>query len=67
MLLFFCPQEAPQPKKKQRLDVAGNAATGAAESTTVFVGNLSWGATEDDIKRHFKDCGSVGLRGCWAA
>ena len=23
----------------------------------VFIGNLSWGATEDDIRRHFETCG----------
>ncbi|EFJ52840.1 hypothetical protein VOLCADRAFT_54847 [Volvox carteri f. nagariensis] len=52
----------PAPaKKKQRLDVEGNAAAtnGGTDSTRVFVGNLSWKATEDDVRKHFKDCGKI--------
>jgi hypothetical protein len=58
--------------KKQRLDVNGTAATPAAAaggSSTIFVGNLPWSATEDDIAGLFADCGEVtGVRiGEWAA
>ena len=57
-------EEEPVIKKKQRLDVNGAAAAtnggaAAGESVTVFVGNLSWSASEDDIKKHFKDCGKI--------
>ena len=27
--------------------------------TTVFVGNLSWAATEDDLRNAFSDCGEI--------
>ncbi|GIM11964.1 hypothetical protein Vretimale_15398, partial [Volvox reticuliferus] len=58
-------KEEPTPKpvaKKQRLDLAGNAAATnghSGESARVFVGNLSWGATEDHLRSHFKDCGKI--------
>jgi RNA recognition motif-containing protein len=48
--------------KKQRLDVNGTAATPASAggaSSTIFVGNLPWSATEDDIANLFADCGEV--------
>jgi hypothetical protein len=53
--------QTPAPaKKKQRVEVNGGA-TPAAEggSTTIFVGNLPWSATEDDIAGLFADCGEV--------
>jgi len=53
------PQAAA--KKKQRLDVNGTAAAtgGDGETKTVFVGNLPWSATEEQISELFADCGEV--------
>jgi hypothetical protein len=42
--------------------VNGTAATPASAggaSSTIFVGNLPWSATEDDIAGLFADCGEV--------
>lgn len=48
--------------KKQKTEVstpAAKSAPAAGESTTCFVGNLSWNSTEDSIKAHFKGAGKV--------
>jgi RNA recognition motif-containing protein len=51
----------PAAKKKQRLDVNGTAAAagGEPQSSTIFVGNLPWSATEEQISGLFADCGEV--------
>ena len=51
------PSLQPAPKK-QRLDVDGGSAP-AGETTTVFVGNLPWSATEDELKEFFAECGEI--------
>jgi nucleolin len=44
--------------KKQRVEVNGGAAGG--ESSTVFVGNLPWSATEESLREYFAECGEMG-------
>lgn len=47
---------APPPKKQKNNEGAATPAPAAdaGESSTVFVGNLSWGATEESIRKLFK-------------
>lgn len=37
----------------------GNGGWGVGEGSTVFVVGLSYQATENDLKRFFKDCGTI--------
>lgn len=43
-------------KKKQRVETQD---AGAGESSTVFVGNMSWNTDEDSLRAHFKKCGTI--------
>ena len=44
--------------KTVRVDLAG-AAKAHDESRSVFLGSLPFAATEDDVRRHFRDCGAI--------
>ena len=41
------------------MDGTAAAANGEAQPTTIFVGNLPWSATEEQISGLFADCGEV--------
>ena len=52
-------EPAPAPKKAK---TAAKSDAGAAEeggSVSIFLKNLPWKASEDDIADFFKDCGEV--------
>lgn len=56
--MFAILQEAPKPAaKKAKVEAAPAAAAG--ESSTVYMGNLPWSATEDSIKAFYKGTGKV--------
>ncbi|KAI8471218.1 MAG: hypothetical protein J3K34DRAFT_237619, partial [Monoraphidium minutum] len=48
--------EAPAAKKP-RVEV--EAADGEEKSSTVFVGNLPWSATEEELREFFAECGDI--------
>ncbi|PRQ74941.1 hypothetical protein AAT19DRAFT_13963 [Rhodotorula toruloides] len=51
-------EESAAPAKKAKVESAAPAAEGG-ESTTVFVGQLSWNVDNDWLQSEFKDCGEV--------
>ncbi|KAI8644423.1 hypothetical protein BD408DRAFT_383965 [Parasitella parasitica] len=51
-------QEEKRPKKTVKVEEVTKKAFGA-EGATVWVGQLSFDATPDDIRDHFKSCGEI--------
>ena len=52
-------QKAP-PAKKAKVAEAPKVDTSAAQgSATIFIKNLAWSATEEDLTEFFKECGAV--------
>ena len=55
MPLLAAVQAKPVAKKAK----AGADVSAAKGSKTIFVGNLAWSATEDDLANFFAQCGEV--------
>lgn len=51
------PQPQEPAAKKQRVEVNGGGDEPA--SATVFVGNLPWSATEEELREFFAECGDI--------
>ena len=53
-------RQAAPPAKKAKVAPAAKVDTSAAQgSSTIFIKNLAWSASEDDISEFFKECGTV--------
>jgi hypothetical protein len=52
-------RQAPPAKKAKTAAPAKADASAAQGSCTIFIKNLAWSATEDDLTDFFKDCGAV--------
>lgn len=49
----------PAAKKAKKAEAPAAAAGGEEEGTSIFVKNLPWKATEDDVAGFFGECGEV--------